>query len=119
MLLKILITFGVILLVALIFRVKQPQTTATKHKAEATQKEERSSNLVIYSLLGVIIAISTLIFVLNWNEQHRIINVRVTDNQGEVINYQAYQKDIEGRRFVTLDGVSVTLGTSDRIEMVE
>ncbi|MBL11029.1 MAG: hypothetical protein CL402_11035 [Acidiferrobacteraceae bacterium] len=119
MLLKILITLAVILIVALIFRVKQPQNKATQHRAESTQKDRGSSNLVIYSLLGVIIAISTLIFVLNWNEQHRIINVRVTNNQGDIINYQAYQKDIEGRRFITLDGVSVTLGISDRIEMVE
>jgi hypothetical protein len=73
---------------------------------------------VIYTLLGLIIAISILVFVLHWSDQRQIINIRVTNSQGETINYQAYRKTIEGRRFTTLDGVDVTLGTSDRVEML-
>ncbi len=119
MLLKIFITLAVILAVALIFRVKQPKRGASSTEKKRPEKSSVSSSVVVYTLLGLIVSISVLIFVLNWTEQHRIINIRITTSQGEIINYQAYQKDIEGRRFLTLDGVNVTLGASDRVEMLD
>ncbi len=120
MLLKVLLTLAVILAVALIFRVKnQPrQASSTETEIEPT-KSGVSSRAVVYTILALIVSISILIFVLHWSEQHEIINIRVTNSQGELINYQAYKKDIEGRRFTTLDGVDVTLGTSDRVEMLD
>ena len=120
MLLKIFITLAVILAVALIFRVKQPKrVTSSTEKKRPEKKGAVSSSVVVYTLLGLIVSISILIFVLNWTEQHRIINIRITSSQGEITNYQAYQKDIEGRKFLTLDGVNVTLGASDRVEMLD
>ena len=119
MLLKILFTLAVILAVAVIFRVKNP-TKKSPPPSAATDRSGGgvSSRAVIYTLLGLIISISILIFVLHWSDQRQIINIRVTNSQGETINYQAYRKTIEGRRFTTLDGVDVTLGTSDRVEML-
>jgi len=115
MLLKVLFTLAVVLAVAVIFRVKnQPQKPPPPDAATGRV----SSRAVIYTLLGLIISISILIFVLHWSDQRQIINIRVTDSQGETINYQAYRKTIKGRRFTTLDGVDVTLGASDRVEML-
>ena len=119
MLLKVLFTLAVILAVAVIFRVKNqplkpPPPDATTDRSGAGV----SSRAVIYTLLGLIIAISILVFVLHWSDQRQIINIRVTNIQGETINYQAYRKTIEGRRFTTLDGVDVTLGANDRVEML-
>ena len=120
MLLKILFTLAVILAVAVIFRVKNPtQKSPPPNTATDRSGGGVSSRAVIYTLLSVIISISILIFVLHWSEQRRIINIRVTNSQGETINYQAYRKTIEGRRFTTLDGVDVTLGASDRVEMLD
>ncbi|MEA3291724.1 MAG: antitermination protein NusG, partial [Pseudomonadota bacterium] len=62
---------------------------------------------------------SSLIFIINWNEQNRIVNIRVIGANGEAITYQARRKSIEGRKFVTLDGRNVALGDNDRIEMIE
>ena len=119
MLLKILFTLAVVLAVAVIFRVKnQPQKSSPPNAATDHSRGGVSSRAVIYTLLGLIISISILIFVLHWSDQRRIINIRVTDSQGETINYQAYRKTIKGRRFTTLDGVDVTLGASDRVEML-
>ena len=119
MLLKVLFTLAVILAVAVIFRVKnQPLKPPSPDAATDRSGAGVSSRAVIYTLLGLIIAISILVFVLHWSDQRQIINIRVTNSQGETINYQAYRKTIEGRRFTTLDGVDVTLGTSDRVEML-
>ena len=119
MLLKVLFTLAVILVVAVIFRVKnQPQKPPPLDAVTGRSGGGLSSRAVIYTLLGLIISISILIFVLHWSDQRQIINIRVTNSQGETINYQAYRKTIEGRRFTTLDGVDVTLGASDRVEML-
>ena len=120
MLLKVLFTLAVVLAVAVIFRVKnQPQKPPPPDAATGRSGGGVSSRAVIYTLLGLIISISILIFVLHWSDQRRIINIRVTNSQGNTTNYQAYRKTIEGRRFTTLDGVDVTLGTSDRVEMLD
>ena len=119
MLLKILFTLAVILAVAVIFRVKnQTQKLPSPNTATDRSGGGVSSRTVIYTLLGLIISISILIFVLHWSNQRQIINIRVTNSQGETTNYQAYRKTIEGRRFTTLGGIDVTLGASDRVEML-
>ena len=119
MLLKILFTLAVILAVAVIFRVKNQTQKSPAPNAETDRSGSGvSSRAVIYTLLGLIVSISILIFVLHWSNQRQIINIRVTNSQGETTFYQAYRKTIEGRRFTTLGGIDVTLGASDRVEML-
>ena len=117
MLTKILFTLAVILVVALVFRVKN-----TPGKPAAAQTQNRkggvSAAMVAYTLLGLVIAISALVFVLHWQDQHQVIDIQVTNSQGNALKYQAYKKAIEGRRFTTIDGVSVDLADSDRIEIL-
>ncbi len=117
MLTKILFTLAVIVVIALVFRHKGEQKVAKA--PERVRKDTRGvqSRTVIYALLALIVAISALLFVLHWQDQHEIVNIEVTDGSGNKVSYQAYKKAIEGRRFTTLDGRNVTLGDNDRVEM--
>ena len=119
MLTKILFTLAVILVVALVFRVKN--TPAKPVKPQAAQapnsKGGVTAAMVAYTLLGLVIAISALVFVLHWQDQHQVIDIQVTNSQGNTLKYQAFKKLVEGRRFTTIDGVSVDLADSDRIEI--
>ena len=121
MLTKILFTLAVILVVALVFRVKN--TPAKPVKPQAAQapnsKGSASAAMVAYTLLGLVIAISALVFLLHWQDQHQVIDIQVTNSQGNTLKYQAYKKSVEGRRFTTIDGVSVDLADSDRIEILK
>ena len=121
MLTKILFMLAVILVVALVFRVKN--TPAKPVKPQAAQapnsKGGVTAAMVAYTLLGLVIAISALVFVLHWQDQHQVIDIQVTNSQGNTLKYQAYKKSVEGRRFTTIDGVSVDLADSDRIEILE
>ena len=119
MLTKILFTLAVIIAVALIFRVKSPTARPAEPSGEDQPAGGVSARFVAYTLLGLVIATSALVFVLHWNEQHRIMNIQVTDSQGQSLTYQAYKKSIDGRRFMTLDGIAVTLGADDRIEILD
>ena len=119
MLTKIIFTLAVIVIVALIFRTKTRPTQL--HHAIDNVKDSGgvSARFVAYTLLALVIATSALVFVLHWNEQHRIMNIQVTDSQGQSVTYQAYKKSIDGRQFTTLDNVAVTLGADDRIELLD
>lgn len=118
MLTKVLFTLIVIVAVALIFRQKTESRSGVKKEKQARASEGGvQSKTVVYAILGLIIAVSALLFVLHWQDQHQIVNIEVTDSSGETVSYQAYKKSIEGRSFVTLDGREVTLGDNDRVEM--
>ena len=119
MLTKILFTLAVILVVALGFRVKNTPAKPAATAKTTPNKGGVSAAMVAYTLLALVIAISVLVFVLHWQDQHRVIDIQVTNSQGEALKYQAYKKTIEGRRFTTIDGVSVDLADSDRIEILE
>jgi len=120
MLAKIIFTLAVIVIVALIFRTKKTLPARLRHPIDNDKDSGGvSARFVAYTLLALVIATSALVFVLHWNEQHRIMNIQVTDSQGLSVTYQAYKKSIDGRRFTTLDDVAVTLGADDRIEILD
>ena len=122
MLSKILFTLVVIIGVVIFFRNKQAQSPAkTGGKTAAVVEESKSVSprIVAYGLLGALVGVSILLFALNWRSENRIVTIRVISDGATAANYQARYKSINGRSFVTLDGARVTLGESDRIEMLE
>ena len=119
MLVKLLFTLMIVLAVALIFRTKRSKSKTGTEETESGNTQNISSQTILYTLLGLIISVSILIFFMVWSNQHQIINIQVTDGQGQITTYQAYSKTIKGRKFVTLDGVDVVLGENDRVEMIQ
>ncbi len=116
MLTKIIFTLFVIVVVALVFRTK----SESKKPAVKTVNEEQgslSTRTVTYGILGLLVVISVVLFVFDYKSDNTIVNIRVISEDGSGTTYQAKQKSIKGRNFVTLDGKQVTLGESDRIEM--
>ena len=116
MLTKILFTLVVIIVVALVFKTK----TAPKARVVEAQAEREGSlsvKAVAYLIVGILIIISATIFVFKYQSDNRIVNIRVIAEDGTSTVYQARQKEIRGRQFLTLDNKQVTLGESDRIEM--
>ena len=131
MLTKILFTLLVIVGVSFFFRTKNqqkreipPPATPPKQigltsSASQGKGKSLSTRVLAYILIGVLAAVSVLIYVVHSNSENQIVNIRVISDGGEVTNYQARHKTIKGRKFETLDGKLVTLGESDRIEMIE
>ena len=116
MLTKIFFTLAVIIVVALVFRTKQARKMPPA-PPETSEQGSLSTRIVAYLILGVLAVISITVFVVDYRSDNQIINIRVIAEDGIGTMYQARQKSIKGRRFVTLDGKQVTLGESDRIEI--
>ncbi|WP_424947348.1 hypothetical protein [Candidatus Spongiihabitans sp.] len=136
MITKVLFTLTVIIVVVLVFRHrhdqrrgnKAPQSTRNTPKKTSEQPHRQaqrktsqpgslSTRTVAYCILAVLMAISITVFILSYQSDNKIIDIRVIAEDGMSTLYQAKQKSIKGRHFVTLDGRQVTLGASDRIEM--
>lgn len=128
MLTKILFTALVVAVVYVLYRFRgRTGSAATKpRRAIAQQAPARRSSpsrigrIAAYGFVGLIIAVSAGFYYLHWQEQHRIVTIRVIDGRGgNATTYKAYKKSISGSRFESLDGKTVILGEAERVEMVE
>jgi hypothetical protein len=130
MLTKILFTALVVAVVYALyrFRARTGQTQGKRAGSPPKQGQlmrgprggSRIGRIAAYSLVGLIVLISAGFYYLHWQEQHRIVMIRVIDGRsGNATTYRAYKKSIDGSRFESLDGKTVILGEAERVEMVE
>lgn len=119
MLTKILVTVLVVIAVLTFYRVKNSgRVTQAARRLEArTPADKRFGRMVAYGFVGLLILISAFWYGLHWREQHRIITIRVIGESGTT-TYKAYNKDLKGNRFESIDGRTVILGDSERIEII-
>ena len=114
---KLLFTVG---LVALIYlgirtRLRQPPPAADRAPAGGPSRLPR---LAAWALIGVMLLISSVILFFEWREGYRVVDLRVINtNTGSSQSYRAHKDDVEDRRFVTVDGLVVTLADVERLEM--
>ncbi len=116
MLTKILFTIVVIAGVAIFYRQKAEKENAKRQTPATPDQGSVPPKTMAYIIIGVLLAASAVVFFLNWQTANEVVNIRVTSESGEVVIYQAYQKDIKGRSFTSLTGSQITLGESDRFE---
>ncbi len=120
MLTKILFTLAVVVIVALVFHTKTRSTVRESTKKAQIEARRKTNRLAAYGVIGVFILGGAGFFYYNWRVDNTIISIRVTSgSETSAISYQAFRKDIKGRKFTTVDGRSVTLGDSDRVEFSE
>lgn len=119
MLTKILVTVLVVIAVLTFYRVKNSgRVTEAARRIEArTPADKRFGRMVAYGFVGLLILISAAWYGLHWREQHRIITIRVISDSGTA-TYKAYNKDLKGNRFESIDGRTVRLGDSERVEII-
>ena len=118
MLSKIFFTLVVIIGVVLFYRNKRMREQPANPAPSAQEAEgPLSTHTLAYIMIGILVAISGAVFAYNWHQNNRIVNIQVTSEGNEVVHYQARHGDIKKRVFITLDGVQVTLGQNDRMEI--
>lgn len=123
---KILLTLAVIVVAFLYVRqrdVKARSTTAPrKPAAKAVEQEEStlSSDLRLgaYMFLVLIVGIGIALYYFQWQDDHSVLTVRLhSDSQANPIEYQVYKFQLQERSFTTLDGIVVTVASSERMEV--
>ena len=119
MLTKILFTGLIIFVVYAFYRFRG----RTPRKPVARTQPAKPSGIgrfAAYGFVVVLLIVSGVIFIYQWQQAHRIVTIRVIDGSTDNVTiYQAYQKSIKGNRFESLDGKFVVLGEAERVEFIE
>ena len=124
------ILFTALIVLALLLYVRYQQTKQTDEKPTRSPSKtsprtpskstHRLSRIAAYATLVILLAIGGVFYYLDWKEDFRVMNIRIINaNTGEIGKYSAYRSMIRGRSFVTLDGRTITVADSERIEMSE
>ena len=121
MLTKILFTIAVIIVVLLVYQARFRPVSQVVNKARSDSFfAQKPSKWVVYTVAGILAVASGIVYFFKWHSDNTVLTIRViTSQQEQPYIYKARQKDFKGRTFTTLDGRMVTLGDSERIELLE
>ena len=124
MFLKLLLMALVIAGAVLAIRMRQPTREegrpAVVVAPVASPRRFRPVTIAAGVAVTLMLLGAALFLFLQWRDAHEIVVVRVVDSSsGRSVTYEAYQSDVDGRSFRTLDGRVVTLAEVERMELSE
>lgn len=124
---KFLITLAVIIIA--FFFIRQRKTTvqdmvsppsAAKRAQRAAERSEFSSDLrfAAYMTLALMVGLGGLLYFFRWQDDHQVLTITLhRDNQAEPVRYQVFKYQLQDRSFVTIDGTTVNVASSERMEV--
>ncbi|MFK7865043.1 MAG: hypothetical protein AB8B95_12555 [Pseudohongiellaceae bacterium] len=125
---KIIITLLVIVTAFTVIRSRNEAKSSpngSKASAAGDRKKsppsELSTDLKIgaYLFLLLSIGIGGSVYYFQWKEDHTVVTVNLyRDNQVNPVSYQVYKYQLEDKAFVTIDGLSVAVAGSERMEVL-
>ncbi|MBL6905066.1 MAG: hypothetical protein ISR27_06015 [Pseudomonadales bacterium] len=127
---KILLTLAVIVIAFFFVRQRdmknrtdsaRPKTRTALPKTPKAQEDNTLSadlRLGAYMFLVLVIGIGIALYYFQWQDDHSILTVRLhREGQARPIEYQIYKYHLAERSFTTLDGILVTVASSERMEV--
>jgi len=96
--------------------------SASKTEQVAAKNDENTLSedmrLGAYMFLVLVIALGAALYYFQWQDDHTVLSVRLhSDGQDEAIEYQVYKFQLGDRSFTTLNGILVTVASSERMEV--
>ena len=126
---KFLITMAVI--IGAFFVIRQRHTrgendsrsikTEKTKTLKSNKKDELSADLRAgaYMFLFLMVGIGATLYYFDWQDDHTVLTVNLhRDNNAAVVSYEVYKYQLESRSFITTDGRSITVASSERIEIL-
>lgn len=128
---KILLTLAVMIIAFFFVRqrdmkeksspARNTSPTAKSHAKAALQEDNTLSadmRLGAYMFLVLVVGLGAALYYFQWQDDHSILTVRLhSDGQPEAMVYQVYKFQLAERSFTTLDGILVTVASSERMEV--
>jgi len=98
-----------------------PATAKSNGVAKPKAKDTLSSDLRFgaYMFLVLMIGLGGALYYFGWKDDHTVLTVTLhNDGQAMSTNYEVYKYQLGERSFTTLDGVLVTVASTDRMEVI-
>jgi len=100
---------------------KEKQTSGQSAKLVRKEQDEFSSDLrfAAYTTVVLLVSLAGVLYYFRWQEDHEVLTITLhRENQAEPISYRVYRFQLQDRSFVTIDGTSVTVAASERMEVL-
>lgn len=123
---KILLTITVVLLAIVWIRKHREQ-----ERREARQQQRTSPPLekvpqplndfrfAAYLFLALMIGSGSYLYYMRWEDAHSLVTVILhRDGAQSPVTYQVLKSELGDRAFTTIDGVRVTVASSERMEVI-
>ena len=125
MLTKILFT-GLIIAIGIFVQRYRTRHVAERPPARVIRPSEPRPSLprwvrpAAYIFAAVVVGSSAFWYYTTWQRDQRIVTIRIINTgNGDVATYQAHRGDIEGRSFITIDGLLVRIADAERVEVID
>ena len=129
MLSKVFLTTFVIIVAFFVIRqrhlsgnnVGQKKLTIPRETEKNNYKSEFNADLRLgaYMFLTLMVGLGAVLYYFDWLDDHIILTVNLhRDNLSQPVSYEVYKYQLEDRSFVTTDGRTITVASSERMEIL-
>ena len=129
MLSKFLLTALVIIIAFFVIRqrhlsgnnISQKNRTISRKTAKVNSRKEFTSDLRLgaYIFLTLMVGLGATLYYFDWLDDHTILTVNLhRDNVSQPVSYEVYKYQLEDRSFITTDGRTITVASSERMEIL-
>lgn len=123
---KLLLTITVVLLAIVWIRKhrEQEQREARQGRTPTPPAQKIPETLndfrfAAYLFLVLMIGSGSYLYYVRWEDDHSIITVILhRDGEQTPVTYQVFKNELGDRAFTTIDGVRVTVASSERMEVI-
>lgn len=125
MLTKILITLLIIVGAVIFLRHKKSLSPAAPKVITVIETKpaniiQANIKLIALAVLSLTLLMGTAMLFLNWQDDHRLYEIKVVNPQsGNIDIFEAYKKDLQGRSFTTVTGQRIKVSEWERLEFQE
>ena len=129
MLSKFLLTALVIIIAFFVIRqrhlsgnnISQKNRTISRKTENLNSRKEFTSDLRLgaYIFLTLMVGLGATLYYFDWLDDHTILTVNLhRDNLSQPVSYEVYKYQLEDRSFITTDGRTITVASSERMEIL-
>ncbi len=129
MLSKFLLTTLVIIIAFFVIRqrhlsgkkISQKNRAISNRIEKVNSRKEFASDLRLgaYIFLTLMVGLGATLYYFDWLDDHTILTINLhRDNSSKPVSYKVYKYQLKDRSFVTTDGRTITVASSERMEIL-
>lgn len=123
---KILLTIIVALLgIVWIRKLREQERREARQASNAAPPPEKAAQplndfrFAAYLFLVLMLGSGSYLYYVRWKDEHSLVTVILhRDGEQSPVTYQVLKSDLGNRAFTTIDGVRVTVASSERMEVI-
>ena len=101
--------------------ISQKSRSISRKTEKVNSRKEFTSDLRLgaYIFLTLMVGLGATLYYFDWLDDHTILTVNLhRDNVSQPVSYEVYKYQLEDRSFITTDGRTITVASSERMEIL-